>query len=361
MRVLHVAQPTVGGVAAYVAAAVADQAARGFEVTVACPDGPLADHVGDAHRLWPARRSPTRSVWREVRALRRVVDEVTPDVVHLHSSKAGLAGRLAGLDATVLFQPHGWSWYPAQGMCSVAALLWERRAARRADRIICVGDGELERGRAAGVDARYAVIRNGVDLKRFAVAGDAERAAARRALGVRGGPLALCLGRVTPQKGQDVLLSAWPRVVARRPDARLALVGDGTPDRKVPRGVLTVPAVADPRPWLVAADVVVLPSRWEGLPFVALEAMATGRSVVASDVPGLAEVVTPDVGALVPPEDPRSLAAALAERLADDCPRTAAEGVAAARAATAYDADVTYAALAALTLDVAGFGAPPVK
>jgi glycosyltransferase involved in cell wall biosynthesis len=104
------------------------------------------------------------------------------------------------------------------------------------------------------------------------------------------------------------------------PTAQLAIVGDG-PDRawlapRLPSGVTLHGAVPDPRDWLTAADVVLLPSRWEGMALVPLEAMASGRSVVGFDVSGVAESVA-DAGAAVPGGDVDSLADAVIKRLAD--------------------------------------------
>ncbi|WP_131742842.1 glycosyltransferase family 4 protein, partial [Actinomadura roseirufa] len=175
-------------------------------------------------------------------------------------------------------------------------------------------------------------------------------------------PLAVCVGRLTRQKGQDVLVAAWPAVAGRCPSARLAIVGDGEDrdrlaGRPVP-GVLFVPAVQDPRDWLAAANVIVLPSRWEGLPLTALEALATGRCIVGTDIPGLAEVVRPGVGALVPVDEPEPLAEAMAARLL--FPGVAEEeGRAAAAAAAAFDVTGTMELLAAVTREVLGGAEPP--
>ena len=164
------------------------------------------------------------------------------------------------------------------------------------------------------------------------------------------------MGRLTRQKGQDVLLTAWPEVLAECPDAVLALVGDGDlmadlRSREVP-GVRFAGALDDVRGWLSAADVVVLPSRWEGLSLTVLEAFATGRSVVASAVPGLVEVMEPAAGALVAPEDPMALAGAIARRLRDRS-LSGAEGAAAAAHALGFDARHTFERLAAVTESVA--------
>lgn len=165
-------------------------------------------------------------------------------------------------------------------------------------------------------------------------------------------PLAVCPARWARQKGQDVLLAAWAAVRERCPNAQLALVGGDVPaDVELPEGVVLVGDVTDVRPWLTAADLVVLPSRWEGLSLALLEAIATGRSTVVSDIPGLAEVVDPTMGATVPAEDVAALADAVATRLVDPA-LTMAEGTAAAASAPALDARHTFATLAGLVQDV---------
>jgi glycosyltransferase involved in cell wall biosynthesis len=362
MKVLHVSQPVDGGVAAYVLAASVDQLARGWDVTVACPTGGTltADLAGAgvAHLTWQASRSPGSAVLGETRRLGALIARQQPDVVHLHASKAGLAGRLAvRLTRPTIFQPHGWSWLAVDGPMLPTTVAWERMAARWASRLVCVGAEEAAQGRRRGVRGRYAVVRNGVDLSRFRPANDGDRAEARARLGVDGGAaLAVCVGRLTRQKGQDVLMSAWPLVRERCPVAELALVGDGDLEpalRAVATpGVRFAGAVSDVRDWLVAADVLVLPSRWEGLPLVALEALATGRPVVATAIPGLAEVVSAEVGALVPPVAAGPLADAIATRLRDRA-LARAEGAAAARLAAGFDQRLTFDRLAAVTAGVA--------
>jgi len=363
--VLHVTQPTEAGVAAYVSAVCADQSARGWEVSVACPDGPLVadlERQGTPRTAWPAVRSPGASALSEAVHLRRIIERVRPDVLHLHSAKAGLAGRLAARGRVpTLFQPHGWSWLAAPAGTVRATLAWERWAARWTTLFVCVGRGEADQAAEAGVRGRYTVVRNGVDLRRFRPARDVDRLDARSRLGIAPEtPVAACVGRVTPQKGQDVLLAAWPSVVDQLPDARLIIVGGGESRQELrghaPPSVIFNDAVPDVRPWYAAADVVVLPSRWEGLSLTLLEALATGRSVVASDIPGITEMAPGGSGALVPPDDPPALAREIGSRL-EHPERARMEGVAAARYAAA-EADVrqTHERLARLTARVASTG-----
>jgi glycosyltransferase involved in cell wall biosynthesis len=363
VRVLHVAQPTHGGLVTCVGDPVSDQVRRGWDIWVACPpDGELPGVVagaGASFRPWPAARSPGPSSARETLRLREIVREVQPDLVHLHSSKAGLCGRLAlrGGRPTV-FQPQAWSFHAVGGAARWAAASWERLGARWAHALVCASEAEREQGERAGIRARWRVIYNGVDVERLAEAGGEERRAARARLGLSGAPLAVCIGRLSRQKGQDVLLDAWPAVRARVPEAQLALVGSGE-DREVLEA-RSVPGVAftgerdDVPDWLAAADVVVNSSRWEGMSLAIVEAMARGRSVVATDVAGSREAVGDEAGAIVRPEDPAALAAELARRLGDPALRDAEGRAARARAVQAHDVRRTTAQVAGLYTELVG-------
>ncbi|NJP68023.1 glycosyltransferase family 4 protein [Streptomyces spiramenti] len=387
LTVLHIAQPSDGGVARVVTDLVRAQRADGLRPVVLCPPGGLGEAAAEAGATvcaWSATREPGARVAQEAAVIARTVREIDPDLVHLHSAKAGLAGRLAlrGRVPTV-YQPHAWSFEAARGVTGALALRWERHAARWAHQIVCVSDDERRRGQRAGVRARWTVIRNGVDTAHFAdvapaelprLTGD-EAGAVRPVPGAEGHrpgdgtdgpdtsdggwsppdgewggsssgldhdteeqrtlvdggrpPVVVCVGRLCRQKGQDVLLRAWPEIAARVPGARLVLVGDG-PDAErlraaAPDGVDFVGAVPDAAPWYAAASLVVAPSRWEGMALVPLEALAAGRPVVMSDVAGARESLPPAHTALclVPQDDPVTLGRAVTRLLND--PRRADE------------------------------------
>jgi glycosyltransferase involved in cell wall biosynthesis len=356
IKVLHVAQPLTEGVPRSVALLLRDQVERGLSVTVACPraadTAEFARSLGAAHIPWEAVRNPGPSVVREARSLARVVASLRPDILHLHSSKAGLAGRLAVRHrVATVFQPRAWSFEAVDGVLRAGALSWERFAVRWTHVIVCVSEAERERGREHGITANWRVVPNGVDLGRYTPAGDEDRRLARRRLGLDHAPLAVCIGRISREKGQDVLLDAWP-LVRGRVTARLALVGDGAgrwrlEQRRVP-GTLFVGTRLDVEDWLAAADVLVLPSRWEGMALVMLEAMARARSVVATDVSGAREALHPGAGAVVPVENTVALAEAVAERLLDPTLAAAEGSVGRARAEERHDARRTGAAITAL-------------
>ena len=327
MKIAHVTQPVTAGVAKVVLQLATAQHERGWDVTVVCPpDGWLADQAREADidvRAWTATRGPGPASAGETLRLRRILDRLAPDVVHLHSSKAGLAGRLALRGARpTIFQPHLWSFQSMHGPLRNAAAAWERFASRWTHQLVCVSDDELAVGRAAGVATAAEVVCNGVDTDRLR---PASRPAARRWLGLaEHAPTAVCVGRLAALKGQDQLLSAWPAVLAQVPAARLVLVGDGPLGDRW-RAEHPVAAHHSVRWWghsdavaehYAAADVVVLPSRAEGMALVPLEAMACARPVVGFDVGGVRQSVG-GAGAVVPPGDAAALATAIATRLAD--------------------------------------------
>jgi glycosyltransferase involved in cell wall biosynthesis len=268
-----------------------------------------------------------------------------------------MAGRLTlrGRLPTI-FQPHGWSFEAVRGPLRLAATAWERRAARWTDLIVCVSEGERRRGESSGISAPFTVVPNGVDLDAFAASAAEERAEARSRLGLDEGPVAVCVGRLCEAKGQDVLVRAWPSVRARVPQARLLLVGGGPDEAELRRhagvGVELVGPRDDVRDWLVAADVVAVPSRWDGMSLVLLEALACGRAVVATDVPGAREAMGDGAGAIVAVKYGDALADAIATRLLDR--RLAdAEGAAARdRVERLYNLRATNARMAAVYADV---------
>ncbi|MGY4927359.1 glycosyltransferase [Streptomyces sp. 900105755] len=376
-RVLHLAQPVEGGVARVVLDLTKAQLTAGLRVTVACPGGELAERaraLGAEVRGWHADRSPSAGLPDEVRRLGRLLDEVRPALVHAHSAKAGLAGRLAVRGRVpTLFQPHAWSFEAVGGATAALALRWERWGARWAHRVVCVSEAERTTGMRAGIRARYTVVPNGIDTEHFTPAGPVGPAGP----GERpaGAPLVVCVGRLCRQKGQDVLLRAWPEVLRRVPDARLALVGDG-PDRdalhRLAASVSAAPVsadsvefvgpVADVRPWYRAADLVVLPSRWEGMALAPLEALACGRPVLVTDVDGARESLPPGHAAhcLVPPGRPGALAGAVAALLLDPELRASLGGRGRRHVLSTHDVRRTAEAVAVLYRELLG-GRPLVS
>jgi glycosyltransferase involved in cell wall biosynthesis len=321
-RVLLVCQPTTGGAAVCVANLARAAVAAGLDVTVACPDeGDLATWTKEAGAIWepiPLVRSPAPSDLRRAMELRRLIARA--DLVHLHSSKAAAVGRLALRSLgprrpPAVFSPHGWSWHVGGRLVPLYRGV-ERLTAPWVDAIVAVSAAEADEGRQVlGRRARdLRVVENGVDAT-ATFTPDGPHA------GRSADPLVVCVGRLTEAKGQAVAVRALAS--SRNPRTRLRLVGDG-PDRPElvalteRMGVadrVELPGWTDPAPHLRAADVVVVPSRWDGLSLALLEAMACGRPVVATRVPGSGALG--GTGVLVRPDAPDELARAVDDLLDD--------------------------------------------
>jgi glycosyltransferase involved in cell wall biosynthesis len=186
----------------------------------------------------------------------------------------------------------------------------------RADSIICVGDYVLN-----DLAANFGISRR--ILKRVYNAVDIDRARQWAEAGgnpyAGPGPHLVAAGRLSREKGIDILLEALPRVRAAAPECDLTLVGDGPLKQELLAQrerlglnpcVRLVGFQPNPYPYLKHAHLAVLPSRFEGLPLVVLEALAVGTPVVASDCPGALREVLGDCpqARLVPPSDPKALA-----------------------------------------------------
>ncbi len=193
------------------------------------------------------------------------------------------------------------------------------------DRLIAVSEGLRRTYERIGVPSwRFTTVPNGVAARRSPPG----RPAARRALALPGdGPVVLTVGRLTHMKGHGCLIDAIPHLAARFPDLTVVLVGDGPLRHDLARRAAELGVAGhvrfaghrtDARSLLDAADVFVLPSRQEGMPLAALEAMEAAVPVVATRVIGSEEVVLDGItGALVRPGDPADLAEAVATLLAD--------------------------------------------
>jgi glycosyltransferase involved in cell wall biosynthesis len=213
------------------------------------------------------------------------------------------------------------------------------------------------------------VMHNPVDLRRFRPPDVDARAAGRNALGLGSDArVVICVARFDPVKGVDLLIEAWPDVVAVIPSATLLLVGDGPLHASLEQraralglsgSIRFLGYRSDVESILGLADLSVVPSRSEGLSLAAIESMASGLAVVAARVGGLPEVVRDgETGLLVEPENPPALAAAVTRVLGDAALRTSLAATA-RRFSLAYDLDAYCARLESLYRHLAGLDVSP--
>jgi glycosyltransferase involved in cell wall biosynthesis len=271
--------------------------------------------------------------------LRRLVQALHPDVLHATLFWPGVIARLVGRWSRIpvitslvntTYEPE-WRWdNPRLTPWKVWAVRALDRATARLEGTWYVAITESVKASAVrqlGIPPeRIAVIPRGLAPEEWAGQGD--RARIRQALGWGDAyPVILTVGRLVPQKGQQYAIRAMPAVVGRFPTARLVIVGEGRLRRALEdqaRGLGMAGHVCllgerdDVGRLLQAADIFVFPSLFEGLGNAVLEAMASGRPCVCSDIPPLREVTDGGrVAVLVEPRSPAGLAAALT-RLAED-------------------------------------------
>ncbi|MFN0050762.1 MAG: glycosyltransferase [Planctomycetales bacterium] len=260
---------------------------------------------------------------RVIRKWTRELRQSQPMILYNWLFHASLLGRIAGRWAGV---PHVLSGIRVAERRNTWHGRWDRWTNFLVERNVCVSQGVatfLEQ--SVGLDClKTVVIPNAVDGARFERVSPADLSS----LGIpQGCRVLITVGRLEHQKGVDVLLAAAPAILTRFTDVHLLIVGDG-PDRRALEGQARMLNLAervhftgsrhDVPALLKASTALVLPSRWEGMPNVVLEAMAAGKPIVATQVEGTAELVTPGLnGWLVPPEQPQAIAEGVALLLED--------------------------------------------
>ncbi len=317
-----------------------------FEVEVAAQGGgPLEDAAREAglpFRPLPFGRRMTPGL---VRRIARALKPNPPDILHTHGGIAGLYGRLAARRAgikAVVHTIHGIHYLHYRNSAARCAfVLLERICSRRTDAVVLVSQADLDEAgqRRLAPAAKLKLVRNGIDLAELASPAFAERAAAARLRLSLEPPIIGTVSRLHRQKGVVHLMRAVPAILEAHPEGRIIVVGGGElePELRAEVGRLRLDrrfallgSRSDARELMSLFDVFVLPSLWEGLPLVLIEAAASGKPIVATDIGGSREIISHgETGLLVPPADPAALAAAVNRLLGD--PALAARLAAAAK------------------------------
>ncbi len=237
---------------------------------------------------------------------------------------AALIGRLAGC-RRIVFSVQDWDVWKRSGV--YAAL--DRVCSRLAERVVADGQGarRLAARRQGMAPGRLVTIYDGVDAEELKPSRSA--AETRRDLGLA--PDGVTVGMIArldlAKKGQDIFLRAIPAIRAKTPGTQFVLVGDGPDHARIEALLESLPAGARPvmtgrrtdlADMVAALDILVIPSRWESVPKILLEAMWLARATVAARVGDIPEILDETCGALVPPNDPGALADAVGRFAGDE-------------------------------------------
>lgn len=291
------------------------------------------------------------------------------DLLHTHLFHADLAGRLAANAAPVPHLVH--TTHVAEGRFRPWQYFWARFMADRCDRIVAVSDAAFDyHSSHSGLPHwRYRVIHNGINASAYH-RDPALRTELRRQWGIAEDQLLLgYVGRLDYQKGIDVLVSAMSHLGARGKPMNLVIAGDG-PRRSTVENFVNYGEGGSHTRWLgfvpeirgvlSAADILLMPSRWEGFGMAAAEAMAAELPVIGTRVPGLAEVID-GTGVLIPPDDVVALTDAIEHLGADAELRKRLGRLGRDRVEKLFDIDANIAAHAALYEDVIRSKAPAFR
>ena len=297
---------------------------------VGANEGELSDPAVPVRRVPLVRNVRPMADMQAERAIRSIVRDARPALIHTHMAKAGAIGRLVGMVGKArpllvhTFHGHVLSNYfsPAVEHSFIKA---ERWLARRTDVLIAVSDEVRDELLQLGIGNlhQYRVIPLGLELS--SLMSNQPRGALRERFHLNDDiALVGCIGRLVPIKDLPALLVAIKKVT----DCHLVVIGDGEERARLERlsadlglsnRVHFTGWVADVSSALADIDVVALSSRNEGTPVALIEAAAAARPVVATDVGGVRSVVLDGrSGYVVPPDDPEAMAEALQRLLGDD-------------------------------------------
>ena len=316
MHIAHVMEATIGGTRRHLVDVAHAQLRRGDRVSLLVSTLRDPGFEGDLEALEAAgatvRRVPMVRAIRpgrdlaHLRRLKAALRELRPDVVHTHSSKAGVLGRRASLSTGIgarVHTPHTFAFLFGAMFGRAKRAVFrsiERSLASSTHRLVAVSESEAATIAASGVvdPGRLCTVPNGIDPARVEGAEPANLAdfgldAAR--------PVAAVVGLLYSAKGQDLALEALAEEGLEGLQLLFVGPGDQGPllELAARLGVQRRVAFTGPRDdvpsILAASDFLVLPSRWEGMPYVVLEAMAASRAVVSTPVDGARDLVEDDV------------------------------------------------------------------
>lgn len=327
-------------------------AARGHDVTLIT--GPALGPEGELFEQTKNQKFKTiivDSMRRQINPLydiaayyeiKKLLAEIQPDIVHTHSAKAGILGRYAAYNLKnrpkIVHSVHGLSFHEYQNdLLNKFYIAVEKAAAKKTDFFICVADAMTKKSLAAGIGKpeQYTTAYSAIEEEQFLnPIGQQQRDEFRNKYNIpKNAVVLVTIARLFHLKGHDFIIAAAKGLEEKYPNVIWLFVGDGIlkdplqkhiadwglSDRFRFTGLLPV----EQMPLVIqSSDILVHCSLREGLARVLPQALASGKAVVSFDIDGASEVVNPDTGRLVEPENVGQLTEVCAELIANENLRT---------------------------------------
>jgi glycosyltransferase involved in cell wall biosynthesis len=337
MRIVEVCEPLREGVGRHVTDISVGLSERGHDVHVVYSphrsDGALVERLTLTKRISvvpiPMRREPSLSDIGALFAIKRYIARHGPfDIVHGHSSKAGVLARLACAIGTsrVIYTPHAFATMnqTSPRLKLFAYQVIERALAPIANRVICAASDEYShaRDRLKISDKRLVTLFNCIDPTTFRRESDL-----RTELGLEPSvPIIGFVGRLEYQKGADIAIAALPQILAAHPTAILVIIGEGIERQRLESQALSSGVnravrwlgVRKAREYFHNLDLLLCPSRYDGGAYTVIEGLYSGLPVVCTAVGIARDVIRDGVnGFALPSADPEAMAAAANALLSD--------------------------------------------
>ncbi|MBQ8822022.1 MAG: glycosyltransferase [Lachnospiraceae bacterium] len=302
-KVLHIVEAFGGGVFTYLTA-LANSTCEEFDVTIACTVRPQTPENFQrfldprVHVIEMQHQQRSISLKKDLRGageIREIVKEVSPDIIHLHSSKAGILGRIAinCRKNKVFYTPHGFAFLKKDDPIFVRMIYWlvEFAAARFGGEIIAVSEGEYKEARKLTRRASY--INNGIELTPQLV-----EASGQSVVKSSTKPVIGTLGRVCYQKNPEL----FNQVAEHLPEDTFIWIGMGEMEDFLKASNVEITGWCEHEEAirrLEQVDIFLLTSLWEGLPISLLEAMYLKKVCIVTDVIGNRDVIVHGVNGFI--------------------------------------------------------------
>lgn len=314
MKILQVITLTELGGAQTVVANLANELSRNHELIVAGGEGNgqmwslLNSRIKTENVVGLVRRiSPTNEL-RAIQSLRKLYKKYHPDIIHLHSSKAGLLGRLVFPKSKIVYTVHG---FDSIRVAFRQFLPLEKLFQYKTASIIGVSKYDYANMQSEGIIKNIGYIYNGVSKPNEL---ETDPFQSLREEFHKG--LVLCIARLNPQKNHQLFIET----ARLMPETAFVWIGNiSEPDFDIPENCRFIGNIPNAASYCYYADVFFLPSNYEGLPMVILESLACGTPVVASNVGGISEILNGQNGYTIE-NKPEAAVEAISKILADRSP-----------------------------------------
>lgn len=317
-KIVHIAQATGGGVTEYLYMLLKNWNDREYEhIMIVSEDykkkqeiEKFKPYVKQIYFVPMVREITIKKDISAILKVRKILKKIKPDIVYLHSSKAGAIGRIAlafNFNIKIFYNPHGWYFNANISIKKKKFFAFlERILAIRTNKIINISKNEYESALKYKIASpkKMCVIENGIDFEKFKDS-DEYRESTRKRYDICDKDIVIgVVGRLSEQKDPINMIKAFNIINKEKNNTKLMFVGSGELDEKVLNlakdnniinKVIITGWVNNVEQYIPAFDIAVLPSKWEGFGLALIEYMACNKPIVASNVGGIPNIIKDEV------------------------------------------------------------------